>query len=41
MGVTMLNNKDAGVVEAFLPFAFQMAKEVVNNHPKNNGLHIG
>ncbi|MBD1891486.1 hypothetical protein [Coleofasciculus sp. FACHB-SPT9] len=41
MGVTMLNNKDAGEVEAFLPFAFQIAKELVNTHPENNGLHIG
>ncbi len=39
-GVTMLNNKDAGEVEAFLPFVFQIARELVNDHPKNKGLNI-
>lgn len=38
-GVTMLNNKDAREVKAFLPFAFQIAKEVVNGHPKNMGFY--
>jgi len=40
-GVTMLNNKDAGEVEAFLPFVFQIARELVNDHPNNKGLNIG
>lgn len=40
MGVTMLNNKDAAEVEVFLPFAYRIASEIINQHSENAGLSI-
>jgi hypothetical protein len=40
MGVTMLNNKDASEVEAFLPFAYRIASEIINQYSGNAGLSI-
>jgi hypothetical protein len=40
LGITMLNNKDAHEVDGFLPFMYQIAKEVLNSHPENKGFRI-
>lgn len=40
MGVTLLSNKDAAEVEAFLPFAYRIASEIINRHSENAGLSI-
>jgi hypothetical protein len=40
MGVTMLSNKDATEVEAFLPFVARIASEIINQHSENAGLSI-